>query len=54
MGTQKPKRGCEVTEESGKRDINKTGYDEAPAKYMANPEKGFWETIRLLFKKKER
>ena len=30
-------------------DINNTGYDEEPAKYMANPKKGFWKSIKETF-----
>lgn len=43
---KKRNRACEVVEESKPVDVNKTGYNEEPAKYMANPKKGFWDTIK--------
>jgi len=33
------------------RSVNDTGYNEEPAKYMANPKAGFWKAIKRLFKK---
>ena len=39
----------EIKVESGPVDINKTGYDEEPAKYMANKPKGFWKSIKEAF-----
>ena len=47
----KPNVEIKVTSEP--HDINKTGYDEEPAKYMANPRKGFWNTICKIFNQKE-
>ncbi len=51
MDSSEPKKkpGCNTTGESGPVEVNKTGYNEEPAKYMANPKKGFWETIKKLF-----
>ena len=34
---------------SGPADVNETGYNEEPAKYMAAPAKGFWKSIRRAF-----
>lgn len=41
MAGQKHSKKCEVVVESTPRSVNDTGYNEEPAKYMANPEKGF-------------
>lgn len=49
MDTPKPKRRCNTVEESKPRSVNETGYDERPAKYMANPLKGFWQAVREFF-----
>ena len=45
------KKSCEITVESEPRDVNRTGYEEEPAKYMADPVKGFLKSIKRLFKK---
>lgn len=49
MDTPKPKRGCEEIIESSPISVNETGYDEEPAKYMANPVKGFFKAIKNIF-----
>lgn len=49
MDTPKPKRGCNAVEESTPHSVNDTKYDEAPAKYMSNPMKGFWQAIKDFF-----
>lgn len=56
MAGQKPspERHCNTTEESKPHDINDTGYNEAPAQYMANTEKGFWKTIKGIFNKEKK
>lgn len=41
MAGQKPKKKCEIVVESTPLSVNDTGYNEKPAQYMANPEKGF-------------
>ena len=46
---KKPKRGCEVEFQSEEKDINDTGYNEGPAKYIAAKAKCFWEEIRKVF-----
>jgi hypothetical protein len=51
MDSPKPKRGCDRVEVSTPRSVNDTGYNEEPAKYMANPKAGFWKTIKKLFNK---
>ena len=51
---RRKKLGCEVEYKSEEKDINKTGYDEEPAKYMAAPAKGFWRSIKKVFNIKEK
>lgn len=52
MDTPKPKRGCNTVEDSKPRSVNDTGYNEEPAKYMANPKKGFNDALRKALDKK--
>ena len=47
------KRKTDIVIESEKKNINKTGYNEEPAKYMANPRRGFWSSLCKLLNKKE-
>lgn len=56
MGLHKQKKNpsCNTEYMAPPKDVNNTGYNEAPAKYMANPEKGFWASIKKLFNKKEK
>ena len=51
MGEAKRKKNpdVEMVVNSGPVDLNKTGYDEEPAKYMAAPAKGFWKSIKKAF-----
>ena len=39
----------EIVVTSDPVDVNKTGYNEEPAKYMANKKKGFWKTLKSAF-----
>ena len=39
----------EIVVTSDPVDVNKTGYNEDPAKYMAAPKKGFWKSIKNAF-----
>ena len=46
--TQMDTKGPNQVFNSEPIDINNTGYSEEPAKYMANPKKGFWNTIKRI------
>ena len=52
MDTPKPKKACEIVVESKPHDINDTGYNEEPAKYMANTKKGFNDALAKALNKK--
>lgn len=53
MDMPKQKPGCDMKIESEPKDVNQTGYNEEPAKYAANPRKGFWSTICRIFNQEE-
>ena len=54
MDMPKPKKGCEVTVESLKRDLNKGDEETYKShRYAANPKKGFNDALAKALNKKE-
>ena len=43
--TEEKKRNTDIVVDSGPPDVNKTGYNEAPARYMAAKRKWFNDAI---------